>query len=277
MYCVIQEIKLKKPDMKGNSKYIEPYTWNAGNDVYHAYRTSTERFERDIYKAYKISIHHSYREDGKVKKKQWVICTIGHYYMIEWGTWIGDCCRLEDKLEAIGISEEELCDLVYAKLDPLIERIKSEYEETEEYKISKKNDDIIKKHQTSEREFNNKYGDGYDQCYDVFGNLKNESKLNKIFEDYKVRKEYEEKSKQYQEEWFKGSYHKNSNSNYNNDGSSSYSKNNPSNYNDNEKKLLKKVYKKMAMEFHPDRNLDKQEEAQEIMVIVNKLKEQWGV
>lgn len=44
-----------------------------------------------------------------------------------------------------------------------------------------------------------------------------------------------------------------------------------------EKKLLKKIYKKMAMEFHPDRNIDKQEEAQEAMILINKLKEQWGV
>ncbi|MEG0181638.1 MAG: hypothetical protein RSG52_15130 [Terrisporobacter sp.] len=277
MYCVIQEIKLKKPDMKGNSKDIEPYTGSAGNEVYYSYRKSSECFERDIKKAYKISIHHSYREDGKVKKKQWVICTIGHYYMIEWGSWIGDCCRLEDKLEAIGISEEELCDLVYAKLDPLIERIKNEYQETEEYRVATKNEKIIKKHQASEREFNKKYGKGYDQCYDIFGELKNETKLNQILEDYKYHKEYEEKSRQRQEERYKRSYYENSNGNHNYSGSSSYSKANSSNHNDNEKKLLKKIYKKMAMEFHPDRNLNNQDEAQEIMVLINKLKEQWMI
>ena len=129
MYCVIQEVKLKKPDIEGASKYIEPYTWSCGNDVHHSYRMSNEQFKRNIKKAYKISIHHSYRENGKVKKKQWVICTIGHYYIIDYGNWIGDCCRLEDKLEAIGISEEKLCDLVYAKLDPLTEKIENEYKE----------------------------------------------------------------------------------------------------------------------------------------------------
>lgn len=268
MYCVIQEIKLKKPDMKGHSKYIEPYTWSSGNEVYHSYRMSNECFERNINKAYKVSIHHSYRENGKVKKKQWVICTIGYYYMIEFGNWIGDCCRLEDRLEAIGISEEELCDLVYAKLDPLTEKIKNEYKETEEYRASKKNNEIIKKHQASEREFNKKYGGGYDQCYDVFGELKNESKLNQILEDYKVRKEYEEKSKQYQDEWFKRSYYSNSNGNYNNNGSSSYSNNSYSNYNEEEKKLLKEAFKLLAMKHHPDRGGDTEK-----MAAINNLKE----
>lgn len=272
MYCVIQEIKLKKPDLNGHSKHIDPYEWSIGNEVYYSYHMSKEVFERDIKKAYKISIHKSYRENGKVKKKQWAICTIGHYYIIDYGNWIGDCCRLEDKLESIGISEKELCDLVYAKLEPLTERINNEYKETEEYKTVKAYNEIITKYKSAEREFNKKYGGGYNQCYDVFGELKNESKLNQILENYKARKEYEEKSRQYQR-----SYYENYNGNYNYDNSSSYSKNSTSNYNEEEKKLLKKIYKKMAMEFHPDRNLNNQVEAQEVMVLINKLKEQWGI
>lgn len=263
MYCVIQEVKLKNPDLNGKSKSIKPYSWGNGNDLYYSYAMSEEIFDRDIKKAYKISIHHSYRENGKVKKKQWVIGTIGHYYMIEFGNWIGDCCRLEDKLEAIGISEEELCDLVYAKLDPLTERIKNEYKETEEYRVSKKNDEIIKKYKDSEREFNKKYGGGYDQCYDVFGELKNESKLNQILEDYKFRKEYEERSKQYQR-----SYYENNSSNYNYDSSSSYSKNNSSNYNDSERKLLKEAFKLLSHKYHPDKG-----GSTEKMAMINNLKE----
>lgn len=269
MYCVIQEIKLKKPDLKGHSKRIEPYEFTCMGNVYYKYIMSDERFERDIKKAYKISIHHSYRENGKVKKKQWVICTMGYYYIIDYGSWIGDCCRLEDKLETIGISEEELCDLVYSKLNPLVERIEKEYEQTEEYKTVKKNKEIIKKHMGSEREFNNKYGEGYDQCYDVFGELKNKDKLNEILENYKTREEYEER--------FKSSYYNNNYSNYNSYSSSGYSKNISSNYNEEEKKLLKKLYRKMSKEFHPDKNLNNQDEAQEMMVLINKLKEEWSI
>lgn len=96
--------------------------------------------------------------------------------------------------------------------------------------------------------------------------------MNQILEDYKFRKEYEEKSKQYQR-----SYYEKYNGNYNYDSSSSYQINTSSNYNEEEKKLLKKIYKKLAMIYHPDRNLDNQEEAQESMILINKLKEQWNI
>lgn len=268
MYCVIQEIKLKNPDVKGNSKYIEQYTWKGGNETYYSYRMSDECFERNIKKAYKISIHHSYRENGKVKKKQWVICTIGHYTLIDYGSWVGDYCRLKDKLAAISISEDELCDLVYIKLEPLVTRIENEYKETEEYKTVKAYREIITKHNNAEYEFDKKYGGGYKQCYDVFGELKNESKLKQILEDYKTRKEYEERSKQYQEEWYQRSYYNNSNSNYNNSGSSSYSKNNTSNYNDDEKKLLKEAFKLLSHKHHPDKG-----GSTEKMAMINNLKE----
>ena len=46
--------------------------------------------------------------------------------------------------------------------------------------------------------------------------------------------------------------------------------------NDSEKKLLKKLYKRMAMQYHPDRNTNNKESA-EMMVLINKLKEQWGI
>lgn len=265
MYCVIQEIKLKKADLKGNPKSIESYSWTAGGECYYSYKMSKERFDRKIKKAYKISIHHSYRENGKVKKKQWVICTMGYYSIVDYGFYIGDCCDLNKKLEAIGISEEELCDIVYKKLDPLIDKVKSEYEQTEEYKTTIHNKAIIKRHNKAEGEFNNKYGNGYNQCYDVFGELKNEIKLNQIIEDYKTRKEYEERSKQYQEEWYKRSYYNSSNSNHNN---SSYSKNSSGNYTDEEKKLLKEAFKLLSHKHHPDKGGNN-----ETMATINNLKE----
>ena len=59
--------------------------------IHYAYRMTGGRFERPIRKAYKVSIHKSYREDGKVKKKQWVIGTMEYYNIATNCYWIGDC------------------------------------------------------------------------------------------------------------------------------------------------------------------------------------------
>ena len=99
----------------------------AGREVkFYSYRFTGERFERPIKKAYKISIHKSYRENGKVKKKQWSICTMDYYWIAIYGARIYDCCNIESKAKAIGITEEDLCDIIYKKLEQLEYKIKSE-------------------------------------------------------------------------------------------------------------------------------------------------------
>ena len=177
MYCVIQEVELKKSDSHGEYKKLEVYKneWiMAGREVkFYSYRFTGERFERPIKKAYKISIHKSYREKGKVKKKQWSICTMDYYWIATNGAGIYDFCNVSNKAEIIGITEEELCDIIYKKLDKLEYKIKSEYQESEEYKIHKKHQEIINKYNVDKKEFEKKYGkDSYDKCYDVFGELR---------------------------------------------------------------------------------------------------------
>ena len=80
MYCVIQQVMKKRPNHYGEHKEIvayqnqwrldesKPFTW--------AWKYSDERFERPRLEAYKISVHHSYREGGKIKKQQYSICTM---------------------------------------------------------------------------------------------------------------------------------------------------------------------------------------------------------
>lgn len=265
MYCVIQEVKLKNIDSRGHSKGIEPYTVEYNGIEHYKYRHSYEYFERDIKKAYKISIHKSYRENGKVKKKQYSICTMGYYSIIDFGTWVGNYCNIEAKAELIGVTYEELDEIIYKKLNPIINRVEAEYQQTEEYKTVKAYRKQIEDYNNKKSEFDKIYGNGtYEQCYNVYNELVNADRLEEIKMEYNRRKEYEQKS---YEQYYKRSY----------SGNSSYYSNPQSNYNEEEKKLLKKIYKKLAMEFHPDRNLDSQEEAQKLMTMTNKLKEQWGI
>ncbi|MBU3203731.1 hypothetical protein [Clostridium algidicarnis] len=265
MYCVIQKIKNKKTNSYGEYKKLEvnitTCTINNMDVESYGYRYGGGRFERTIKDSYKISIHESYREDGKVKKKQWVICTIPYYSIIDYGTWVGDyTVGLGNKLKKIGITEDELCDIVYKKLDPIIESVKKEYEVTEEYKTHLEHQQIIKRYQEDKEAFESIYGnDTYDYCYDVFRVLRNKNKLDDIKAQYESTKEYQR------------SYHDNYKSNY-----SDYSdifKSKKSSFTEEEKKGLKLIYKSAAKGVHPDICKDNGE----AMKLLNKLKEEWKI
>lgn len=276
MFCVIQEIETKKPDKCGYSKELKAeYIQMSiqGRDCSHWYYSySTERFERPIKKAYRISIHNSYRENGKVKKKQYVIAT-ARYYDIATGFFslydYGNSA-IERVAAELNVSEESIYDLIGNKLDSLKTKIKAEFAETEEFKTHEEHEKITTLHAARKVEFAHKYGvdaSEYDKIYDVFGNLHNAEYLEQIKERSKFRKEYEEKSR---------SYYKQNQSNYNyEDYFSGYSKSFSSNYTEDNKDTLKQFYRVLSKKFHPDANPDT--DTSKEMKLLNKLKEDWGL
>jgi hypothetical protein len=281
MYCVIQKITKKKPNTNGAAKELKVTSFSFTNEfgrekTKYGYSYSYERFERPIRDAYKISIHKSYRENGEVKKKQWVICTMSYYDIVDFSLW--DCAgfRITDKAEEIGIPEEELYKLIYAKFDPIEDQIEMEFQKTEEYKTKSKQDEILDKYHATKKEFNEKYTnplfkdnplfkqsetDEYDYCYDIFGVLRNPTYL-KSLEDMKRWNDNAQRS-----------YQSNKQSNYSNYDFSSYFKTNSSNYTDDEKVMLKKIYKVASKKFHPDVSGDDGS----TMKFLTKLKEEWGI
>lgn len=265
MYCVIQEIELKKKNEYGEYKELEVYknTWviDGAEGESYSYRYTGGRFERPIRKAYKISVHHSYRKDGKVKKKQWILGTLEYYYIANDGLYIGDCCNMEEKAAAIGITQDELFRIISVKIDSLTMQIKKEYQKTEEFKTHQEHKKIINKYLKDKRAFEEIYGaNTYDYYYDVFGVLREEEK----FEAFK--RQYEAAQDQ------RRSYYEKFKSNYSNFDFSSYSNTKPSNYTYKEKEYLKKIYRSAAKALHPDITGDN-----EGMKFLNKLKEQWNI
>ncbi|MEW9932920.1 hypothetical protein AB2T56_07375 [Clostridium butyricum] len=267
LYCVIQEIELKKENTYGEYKELEAYknewTFNGEDIGGYNYRYTGGRFERSIKKAYKISIHHSYRENGNVKKKQWCVCTMSYYDVIQFSLY--DCAsrKIERLSEELNIDQETIYNLIYLKLDPLIKQIEEEYHQTEEYKVHSEHEKIIKKHIDNKSEFEKKYGeDTYDHYYDIFGVLRENEKF-QIF-----KKQYEATQEQQR------SYYKNYQSNYNsNYDFSSCFNTKQSNYTGEQKEYLKKIYRAGAAKLHPD--VTKDDGAG--MKFLNKLKENWGI
>lgn len=278
MFCVIQEVAVKTVPA-GEPKGIEVYeskTMVDGKEFCrYEYRNSAERFERPIRNSYRISVHESYRENGKVKKRQTVICTIGYYDVLDFGDWVGDYVvgGLASKAATLGMEESELADLIYTKWQAVVDRIWEEYKQTEEYSARQENRRIIREHNERVNEFTEKYGvtrSEYNRCYDVFGKLRNPEYLKKIKADFKARKEYERRSWEQ-----RSSYYEKYSGNYGGYGGSSYCGNVSSNYNEAEKATLKKFYRTLSKAFHPDSNPDK--DTSEEMKMLNCLRQDWGI
>ena len=277
MYCVIQEITRKKIRGDGEPLRIEPYetkySIKGQQYITYGYSMSQERCSRSIYKAYKISIHRSFRIDGKVKKQQVSICTMGYYDIADTTTWVGDYMRSNEwteKQQKLGVSEEELANIIYEKLDPLIEQIKDEFNASEEGRLKAEHRKIIEKYNLAIDEFTKKYDcerDEFKYCYDIFLNLKNPEYLKKIQQGYADRQEY---YRQYQKS--SSGYGKYFYGNYN---SSSYSDLPGSNYTKNNKDILKQFYRVLSKKFHPDANVEV--DTSEHMKVLNQLKQEWGV
>lgn len=275
MFCVIQEVQLKKSNKQGHPKDIKSYysqmSINGKDSSHYSYSYSEERFDRTVKKAYKISIHQSYREKGKIKKKQYSICTINYYNIADDIFCLYDYDKeIKRAASELGTSVDEIYLLIQNKLDPFIEAIKSEYQQTEEYITHAEHERIIATYKANKEQFNKKYCCyKYDQIYDVFGNLMNKELLDDVEAEYRCREEYEQKSRSYQEQYY---------SNYNeyySEGKSSYSKAVRSNYNTEDKETLKQFYRVLSKRFHPDANPN--EDTSKHMQLLNQLKAEWGV
>lgn len=275
MYCVIQEVERKRKNQNGypkelKSEYMQ-MSINGQDESHYWHHYSEERFERDIKKAYRITIHESYRENGKVKKKQFGICTVDYYdlatdwfCLYDWGN-----SKIETAAKELNCSEEELYTLIEKKLEPIQEQIIAEFQQTEEYKTHEEHEKITTLHAARKVEFNAKYnlsGNEYDKCYDVFGILQNPEYLKKIEKDYKARQKYEQESRRYYEEYY---------NNYNQDSSSSYGGSISNNYKEEDKAVLKQFYRELSKKFHPDANPDADTSQQ--MQLLNQLKQEWGL
>lgn len=274
MFCVIQKVINKKANPYGEHKEIFSksftITVNGETSTRYRYEYGDERFERPIRDAYKISIHKSFRVDGKPRKWQWVICTMTYYNLLDF--WPGDCLNsalLKIKLDEMGITEEQLWEMVYEKLDPIVEAVKKEFENTYEFKTKEKHQKLLEKYRAEKLLFESKYGaDTYDYCYDVFGALRNKTYLKKLELQHQAQEQRKTNS----------SYYGNSQSNYSNTDDffknfSGYFDNKQSTYTDDQKGMLKKIYRALSQKFHPDITKDDGE----IMKFINKLKDGWGI
>jgi hypothetical protein len=277
MYCLIQEINVSKENKNGYSKelisaYME-MSFNGRDCSHYYYYYSAEKFKRPIKKAYRIIIRHSYRENGKVKKKQYAICTLGYYEIADdfWGLSESDYDKMEKIANSFNVPREKIFDMVDEKMKPLIDKLQSEFMKTEEYLTHQKHEKITTVYTAKKVNFANEYdvnSDEYDKCYDVFGELKNPEYLEKIKNEYQKKKKQEDDfSKFFKNNYGSGSSKSSSSSGYYNSIFSTHA--------EDDKETLKQFYRVLSKKYHPDANPDI--DTSKEMKLLNQLKSEWGV
>ena len=279
MFCVIQEVQTRRPDKNGYPKELLSnfckMSINGKDCSHYTYTFSSECFERPLKPSYRISIHSSYRMNGKMRKRQYVICTARYYELAtDWFNLYdyGDS-RIQVAAGELQVPADDIYNLIETKMEPLKARIIAEFQQTEEYKTHEEHECITTIYAAKKAKFAEQYGvdsSEYDRIYDVFGTLRNPEYLKKIQDDYKHQEEYEKKSRRYQKKEY---------SNYSGyssgGGSSSYGVSFQNNYTNEEKILLKQFYRELSKRFHPDSNPD--QDTSEHMKLLNQLKDDWGL
>lgn len=276
MFVVVQEIQLKKSqpgdwrEYEVSSTSVSDLDGSNRRTWYHYYpKEEAGRFERPNKTAYKISIHQSYRENGRVKKKQCPIGTIGYYAMIEWGLYDSIDRGITKAAELFGEEYDLLYDMVQAKMQPIIDKAKKDWKRTEECKEVSKRKKIETRYREAKNAFTKKYRadpNDYDRCYNVFGEVMNQEYLDELVQ----------KARAYEENTYQNQKRHRSSFNWDDFRSSyGFSSSRAGSYTEEERAMLKRFYKVLSMKFHPD--LNQGTDTTKEMQLLNKLKEGWGV
>ena len=257
MYIYIQEYELKKTSLGTPKEIFVGKTTRIidgeKREVYgHGY--SEERFERPIKKAYKVMAAHSYRDDGKVRKKTALLGTFRYYDVLD--GYFFECWNVAEKLNQKGIpfdNEDDVIQMVYDKVTPIenanLEALKS----TEEYKTIQYINNLHERDIEHCKEFEKKYGFAMHDCFfDIFGELREPE----AFEEFKITAA---RKKREQEEYARKSY-ENSQSYYSNfggyDNYNSFKSLSNGNFSSEENEMIRALiasgFKQMSKKLHPD-------------------------
>ena len=189
---------------------------------------------------YSIYICERYRENGKVVSNDKKICTYGYHSLYDDFEDYNPNFNELPKILEMSLTKRilksytiELYDEVESKLLNLKKEYYPKYEE-----ICRKLDLKLAEEKRKREEDYNNFKQQYKDLY------------------------YQDLSAKYQEGYLNGQLSQKNSGSVNNVSTGQ-----------EEKKLLKKFYKKLAFEFHPDRN----NLGEDAMILVNRLKEQWGI
>ncbi|MCL1951143.1 MAG: hypothetical protein FWF59_15590 [Turicibacter sp.] len=253
--CTIKKSKDAYPSL-GSSKGLFVFTSQYGDEpVRYCYANTTEKFERPHQFAYEVWL-----EPQKSSKAPMMVALIPYYDLALGCNWRDYLLPDEYKraLLELRLCENKLDSLIDAKIGLIQHQAMSAWNEGAEAKAIKKNAEILSRYQENKKNFEVVWGYGtYDFIFDVFGNLRNEEFLQWVQELKAGQKKMKDNpSFQYKK----------------NQQKKQQAVPPKQSFNDSEKAWLKKFYRTLAHEYHPDSGGET-----EAMILINKLKNEWDV
>lgn len=260
MNCVIKKVKTTQQPLGGSKSLLVFTSQFEDEPIRYCYTFSTEKFERVPQYNYEIWLHYLIPDKKTGSRQQVKVAAIHYYELAEGLDWKE---KIQSK-EWEKVTRETKMDpsrleaAVESKLAPLIRDIQNSWTQTAEGRAQKKIKDTLARHQESKKNFEAIWGQGtYEFIFDVFGELKNEAFLHWL-------------------QTFNNGSKKNETS-----ASSQYKKSQQkkqktalkaASYSESEKIWLKKFYRTLAREYHPDSGGET-----EAMILINKLRDDWRI
>jgi hypothetical protein len=286
MYCtIIEKQSKKKPHRSNVYRKIEWHAYTSGILEGSGTWYQEDEIQREPREKWDIVLNESYRENGKVKKRQHHIYTVTYWDII--GGWYSESIheringylnlkimeelgiskediaaerkrsdssrplrdKIKAKLEEFGDEYKRIDDLIYSRLQPIIDRVMKEYKGSEEYKVKTQNEKLRKakeKELEAEKQYQKKkyetdsiMGQGYyDAHYYKDGSFNSKGAKEWAKTHKESQKQNESKNNYDYSSYFKGF----------NIGTSSF--------NANEKVMAEELitagYKQLSKKYHPD-------------------------
>ena len=267
MYCSIQKKMLSKESMPEISP-IKSTSYEVDDKTIYD-RAWSDLILRPHKEAWRIVLKHSFRENGKVKQQQIYVGTLSWYELASCdnpSNYISEE-QVDKIVNDSGARWDTLAALIDNKLAVIVPQIKEEYHETEEYKVDKQNNEIIRKYVDAMMKFKSDYPylddwrTWFMQIYDIFLECKRPDILLKA----QIVNESTRNAAG------RGTNYTSSGCSYSNNSQCS-NQTASSTYNDGERKVLKQLYRLGAQKFHPDMG-----GSTEDMQILNNLKDKWKI
>jgi len=244
----------------GTSTGLLVFTSQYENEpIRYCYTYSQDKFERPTTQfAYEIWLFYTH----KGRPVQLKVACIHHYDIAEGLDW-KQFIKTEEWERAVKDNKGDpvkLEALIESKLTPIKRDIQQLWNDSAEGKAQKKIKETLARYHQNKKNFETIWGIGtYDFIYDVFGNLKNEEFLTWL----QTFNSSSKKSKDSAAFHYKKAQKK-----------KQKAQNPPSSrtYTESEKVWLKKFYRTLAREYHPDSGGET-----EAMILINKIKDDWDI